>query len=158
MIPGSNPGDRTILVTRKYSASKQLYLKSERLFLELEGLIVSSEAKILAVVKSRSGASVRLTVKQWEHIVTARPELGTFMKEVLDVVEQPDEVLEPPRRVKPQLHAVKRFERLSDVGFSQNLVVVYRETNVQEGFIITAFPISDRRKRRMYRFWRRLLV
>jgi hypothetical protein len=79
------------------------------------------------------------------------------MDEILDAVEQPDEVLEPPQGVKPQLHAVKRFERLSNVGLSQNLVVVYRETSLQEGFIITAFPISDRRKERMYRLWRRQL-
>lgn len=114
-------------------------------------------AKILAVVRSKNGALIRLTLKQWEHIVTARPELGDFMKEVLSAVEQPDEVLEPPQRVKPQLHAVKRFRRLSDVGLSQNLVVVYRETTLLEGFIITAFAISDRRKERMYRLWRRQL-
>jgi len=114
------------------------------------------EGRIIAVVRSRSGARVRLTAKQWEHIVTARPELGGFRREILDVVERPEEVYEPPPRVKPQLHAIKRVERLADVGLSQNLVVVYRELTRQEGFIITAFPISDRRKRRMYRLWRRL--
>ena len=122
----------------------------------MRGLSLSG-AKILAVVKSKSGALIRLTEKQWEHIVTARPELSDFLKEVSDAVERPDEILEPPQEVKPQLHAVKRFERLSNVGLSQNLVVVYRETTVREGFIITAFPISDRRKERMYRFWRRQL-
>ena len=110
----------------------------------------------LATVKSKNGALIRLTEKQWEHITTARPELGNFMKEILSAVEQPDEVLEPPKRIKTQLHAIKRFERLADFELSQNLVVVYRETSLQEGFIITAFPISDRRKRRMYRFWRKL--
>jgi len=97
-----------------------------------------------------------LTEKQWEHITTARPELGNFMKEIVGTIEEPDEVLEPPRRVKPQLHAIKRFERLSNFGLSQHLVVVYRETSLEEGFIITAFPISERRKRRMYRYWRKL--
>jgi len=114
------------------------------------------EGKTIAVVRARSGARVRLTAKQWEHIVTARPELKDFEREILEVVEHPDEVFEPPPRVKPQLHAVKRFERLADVGLSENLVVVFRELTRQEGFIITAFPISDRRKRRMYRLWRRL--
>ena len=114
------------------------------------------EGKIIAVVRSRSGALVRLTEARWEHIVTARPELGGFRREILEVVERPDEVYEPPSRVKPQLHAVKRFKRLADVELSQNLVVVYRELTPQEGFIITAFPISNRRKRRMYRLWRRL--
>jgi len=79
---------------------------------EFEELTLSS-AKILSVVKSKSGALIRLTAKQWEHIVTARPELGDFMKEILHAVEKPNEVLEPPQRVKPQLHAIKRFGRLS---------------------------------------------
>jgi len=96
-----------------------------------------------------------LTVKQWEHIITARPELGDFMKEILNAVKEPDEVFEPPQRVKPQFHAVARVNRLCSLGLSQNLVVVYRETSKQEGFIITAFPVSDRRKERMYRLWRR---
>jgi hypothetical protein len=115
-----------------------------------------STGRILAFAKSESGAVIRLTEKQWEHIVTARPELSDFMKEILLTVEQPDEVLEPLQRDRPQLHAVKKFEKLSRFGLNQNLVVVYRETTVQEGFIITAFPISDKRKSRMYRLWRRL--
>jgi len=119
-------------------------------------LTLAVEGKVIAVVRSRSGVRVRLTAKQWEHIVTARPELGGFRREILEVVESPDEVFEPPVRVKPQLHAVKRLECLADVGLSRNLVVVYREVTRQEGFIITAFPISDRRMRRMYRLWRRL--
>ncbi len=61
------------------------------------------------MVRSRSGVRVRLTEKQWEHIVAARPELGGFRREVLEAVEHPDEVYEPPARVRPQLHAVKRF-------------------------------------------------
>ena len=120
--------------------------------------MLSGGDRIIAFVRSRSGARVRLTEKQWEHIVTARPELGGFRREILEVVARPDEIYEPPPRVKPQLHAVKSFERLADVGLSQNLVVVYRELTPQEGFIITVFPISDRRIRRMYRLWRRLLV
>lgn len=117
---------------------------------------MSDEAKILAVVKSKRGMLIRVTMKQWEHIVTARPELGNLMKEILDAVEHPDEVLEPLQRIKPQLHAVKKSEKLLSAGLSQNLVVVYREATLQEGFIMTAFPISDRRKARMYRLWRRL--
>jgi len=127
------------------------------LFLQFEeDLILTVKGNLIAKVKSKSGALIRLTQKQWEHIVTARPKLESFRQEILEAVGQPDEVYEPPPRLKPQLHAVKQFERLLDVGLSPNLVVVYRETTPQEGFIITAFPISDRRKRRMYRLWRRL--
>lgn len=116
---------------------------------------MSSDGKVLATVRSKKGAIIRLTVKQWEHIITARPELVGFMEEVLRTVEEPDDVLEPSHRTRPQLIAVKRFPRLSEVGLSQNLVVVYRETSSHEGFIITTFSISDRRKNRMYRLWRK---
>jgi hypothetical protein len=119
-------------------------------------LLMSSDGKILATAKSKRMATIRLTAKQWEHIITARPELGGFMKEVLETVEEPDCVLEPLHRTKPQLLAVKRVPTLANIGLSQNLVVVYRETSLHEGFIITAFSISDRRKSRMYRLWRKL--
>lgn len=118
---------------------------------------MSNDGKVLGTVKSKKRATIRLTVKQWEHITTARPELCGFMKELLRTVEEPDDVLEPSHRARPQLLAVKRVPRLSEAGLSQNLVVVYRETSPQEGFIITAFTISDRRKSRMYRLWRKQL-
>jgi hypothetical protein len=116
---------------------------------------MSSDDKILATTNSKGMATIRLTAKQWEHIITARPELGSFMKEVLKTVEEPDDVLEPLHRTKPQLLAIKRVSKLAYVGLSQNLVVVYRQTSLHEGFIITAFSISDRRKSRMYRLWRK---
>jgi len=112
--------------------------------------------RILAIVKSRSGAQIRLTERQWKHIITARPQLEDFQGEILKTIEDPDEVHAPPPRARPQLHAIKKFRRLKDVGLSQNLVVVYRELSPREGFIITAFPISDRKRRRMHRLWRRL--
>jgi hypothetical protein len=121
----------------------------------LSALSMSSDGKVLATTMSKKKATIRLTAKQWEHIITARPELGDFMEEVLRTVSGPDDVFEPMHRTKPQLLAVKKFPRLSKVGLSQNLVVVYRETSLHEGFIITAFSISDRRKSRMYRLWRR---
>lgn len=113
-------------------------------------------SRIIAIVKSKSGASMRLTEKQWKHITAARPQLEDFQGEILKAIEHPDEVYAPPPRVRPQLHAIKKFKRLANIGLSENIVVVYRELTPEEGFIITAFPISDRRKRRMYRLWRKL--
>jgi hypothetical protein len=117
---------------------------------------VAVPSKIIATVKSKSGAQIRLTEKQWKHIIAARPQLEEFQGEILRSVEHPDEVYAPPSRVRPQLHAVKQFKRLRNIGLSENLVVVYRELTPEEGFIITAFPISDGRKKRAYRLWRKL--
>ena len=112
--------------------------------------------RTVAIVKSRSGAQIRLTERQWKHIITARPQLEDFQDEILKTIEDPDEVYAPPPRVRPQLHALKKFRLLRNVGLNENLVVVYREISPREGFIITAFPISDIRRRRIHRLWRRL--
>ena len=114
------------------------------------------QSRVIAVAKSKSGAIIRLTEKQWMHIIASRPKLEGFQREIMEVIKCPDVIFAPPPRVRPQLHAVKRFKRLRDVGLSENLVVVYRELTSKEGFIITAFPMSDGRKRRVHRLWRRL--
>jgi hypothetical protein len=114
------------------------------------------QGKIIAVALSKGGALIRLTEKQWMHVIASRPQLEDFQREIMEVIERPDVIFAPPPRVRSQLHAVKKFKRLRDLGLGENLVVVYRELTLKEGFIITAFPISDRRKRRMYRLWRRL--
>ncbi len=86
----------------------------------------------------------------------ARPELTTFQKVILGVVESPDMVFEPPSLLKPQLHAIKKFEGLKMAGLAENLLVVYREVTDKEGFIIMAYPINSRRLSRRYRSWRRV--
>ena len=112
--------------------------------------------KIKATVRSVRGVRIRLTHKQWNHIITARPKLKGFQRQIPQTVEEPDEVYAPPPHLKPQLHAIKRFEELAKAGLAEFLVVVYRELTPMEGFIITAFPISDRRKQRKYQQWQRV--
>lgn len=116
----------------------------------------SSQSKILLNVRSINGVRIGLTEKQWKHIIAARPLFERFQRQIMEAVEKPDEVYSPPPRVKPQVHAIKRFDQLIESGLSGNLVVVYRNSSPDEGFIITAFPVSDRRKERRYATWRRL--
>ena len=113
-------------------------------------------SKILMAVRSINGARIGLTEKQWEHIIAARPLFKPFQRQIMEAVEKPDEVYAPPVRLKPQLHAIKRFDQLVEFGLARSLVVVYRELSPNEGFIITAFPISERRRDRRYTAWRRL--
>jgi hypothetical protein len=52
--------------------------------------------------------------------------------------------------------AVGEFAELRNRGLSANLVVHYKQTMALDGFIVTAFPISQRRMLSRFRNWRRL--
>ncbi|MBN1346078.1 MAG: hypothetical protein JXQ73_25550 [Phycisphaerae bacterium] len=72
------------------------------------------------------------------HIVEARDELAGRMMEVLSAIEEPDWVA---RGYAGALVAWK------GMGRKRYLVVVYREINRSDGFVITAFLSSKAKKR-----------
>jgi hypothetical protein len=92
---------------------------------------------------------------QWGHIVTARPYLERLQDSVISTVEAPEEVYSPPPTIRAQLHALKTIPELSRMKVADVLVVVYREIDRADGFIITAFPISQE-KRVRYQAWLRV--
>lgn len=77
-----------------------------------------------------SGIWIRLPEERWQHIVGQHPELEGFRQEVLLTVSEPYKVLAGSR---DELLAVK------EVAPEKFLVVVYKETGHNDGFIITAF-------------------
>ncbi len=95
---------------------------------------------VLATVFSVAGCPIRLTAERWYHIVENHNELAGYFTEVLDVVQQPEAVLEG---VKGECLAVKTLEP------GKWLVVVYREINSKDGFIITAH--FTKRQRQLFR-------
>ncbi len=74
---------------------------------------------------------------------------------VMLTVEAPEEVYAPLPSIRPQLHAIREVPKLAERGIAEILTVVYREMDLQDGFIITAFPITRQRKER-YRAWRKV--
>lgn len=95
---------------------------------------------VLATVFSVTGCPIRLTAERWWHIVENHNELAGYFTEVLDVLQQPEAVLEG---VKGEHLAVKMLET------NKWLVVVYREINSEDGFIITAH--FTKRQRQLFR-------
>ncbi len=92
----------------------------------------------LGVVASKNKVPIRLTEERWIHITTAHPEIdpseSTF---ALDIVKSPEAVLAGDR---DELLAVKKKNR-KKVWF----VVVYKEINSKDGFILTAYLTTDER-------------
>lgn len=91
---------------------------------------------------SYTGAWIRLTAERWDHIKTSHPEVEDMKEEVLACVANPEKVF-----------AGRSGESLAvrGVGANRYIVVVYRETSPEDGFVITAFLTTrpDRLERRV---------
>ncbi|MGB9178398.1 MAG: hypothetical protein WCB68_04050 [Pyrinomonadaceae bacterium] len=79
---------------------------------------------------SRNGINVRLTDERWMHIEDEHGELVGLRAEVLQAIAEAERVLADGAG---ELLAVRMVEA------HKALIVVYRETNAADGFIITAF-------------------
>ena len=92
----------------------------------------------MQVAHSVRGIPIRLTAERWMHIVEARDELAGRMIDVLETVEAPDWVCRGYRGAQV---AWKSFGRRCYMG------VVYKEVSHDDGFIVTAFLASKRKRR-----------
>lgn len=91
---------------------------------------------IIGIAKSIAGVKIRLTQERWLHIITSHLEIDPKeYKMVLDVVESPDVIL---RGDTGELLAVKKQSRKRVWN-----VVVYKEINKEDGFIVTGYLTSD---------------
>jgi hypothetical protein len=81
-------------------------------------------------VLSKNNTSIRLTDERWAHITEEHCELAGMRLEILETVAEPKQILAGNQN---ELLAVRKIEA------GKYLVVVYRELNKQDGFIITAF-------------------
>lgn len=84
---------------------------------------------LLGSVQSVTGATIRLTARQWEHIVTGHIELDGLHEQVLRCVAAPERIL---------LGNAGELLALKAHGEGKTIVVVYREEG-DDGFVITAF-------------------
>lgn len=82
---------------------------------------------------SRHGVPIRLTDERWVHIVEEHSELAGMRQDVLEAVSEAERVLAGSLG---ELIAVKGLET------GRALIVVYRETSPDDGFVITAFESS----------------
>ena len=107
---------------------------------------------IIRIVKSINGVPIRLTATQWQHILKRHPKLKGFQDQILLTVEQPFRIYITPE-TEFEFAAIKVFPELREKGLAENLIVHYRELSKRDGFIITAFVMSDRRLKRRFKKW-----
>jgi hypothetical protein len=92
----------------------------------------------MATANFKNNVSIRLTDERWQHITIGHPEVADYYFEILETIEQAEIVYEGKNR---ELIAIKEFQKTSP----KFVVVIYKEVDKTDGFIITAF-ISKRRQ------------
>ncbi len=76
--------------------------------------------------------SIRLTDERWKHISVGHPEMADYYYEIIETIELPEKIYEGKY---DELIVIKHFEKTND----KFVVVVYKEINANDGFIITAY-------------------
>lgn len=81
---------------------------------------------------SKNGNIIRLTDERWQHISTGHPEMAGFYFEILETIEDPEFIYKGNR---DELIAKSGRQDITD----KFIIVVYKEFEKQDGFVITAF-------------------
>ena len=87
---------------------------------------------------------IRMTDERWSHIVNNHDDVAGYYDDCLETIESPDLIL---RGLRGSLKAVKGY------GRNRYLVVIYRELDANDGFVVTAYFV--RRIDRKNVLWRR---
>lgn len=81
-------------------------------------------------VESKNGVFIRLTHERWLHITENHGEMAGYYYEVLETVYEAEAIY---KGSAGELIAVK------EIDMEKYIVVIYKELNDKDGFIITAF-------------------
>lgn len=84
----------------------------------------------MEAVKSKNNVPIRLPRERWLHITEEHSELAGYYFEVLETVKEPEAI-----------YKGSSGENISirEVGDGKYIVVIYKEINKDDGFIITSF-------------------
>ncbi|KFD40517.1 hypothetical protein HY02_01405 [Peptococcaceae bacterium SCADC1_2_3] len=87
---------------------------------------------------------IRLTEKQWGHIIKRHPELKGQKEKITETISEPDFIQEGDEGT---FISIRHYSKTPLT--EKYCIVVYREVNKQEGFVITAYfatkPVKWRR-------------
>jgi hypothetical protein len=95
------------------------------------------------IIHSHNGVPIRLTEERWQHVMHRHPDMETQRERVLETLVEPDMIQEGDfgtllaARLYPETPLTRKY-----------LVVVYRETSSEDGFVLTAYLASQLSARR----------
>ena len=88
---------------------------------------------------SKNYVPIRLTSERWHHITIGHPEIADYYYEILETIESPELIYSGDNDAKIAIRNIQ--DRLDKF-----VVVVYKELNVNDGFIITAYFSNNKQE------------
>lgn len=92
---------------------------------------------------------IRLSNERWIHITESHPEMGDYKNELIDTIQNPDEIFFSD--FTDQYIFVKNFKE-----FITDNLFIYLKIQQQDTYVITAFPISNKRLSRLKKKWKQV--
>jgi hypothetical protein len=108
------------------------------------------DEEVQATAEAYDGSDFVITKRRWRHAIDRHPEMEGLLEAFLFVAKSPDEAYVDPRGTIHLLKALK--DATSDF-----LVVVVRK-EAHKTYLVTAYPVGNRRKKRGYRVFRKLAL
>lgn len=84
----------------------------------------------MELIRSKNCVPIRLTEERWFHITEEHSEMAGYYFEILETIQEPDGIY---KGKSDELIAVKEIDP------EKYLIVVYKELNQNDGFVITSF-------------------
>jgi hypothetical protein len=103
----------------------------------------------MLIVYSQNAIAVRLTTERWQHITHRHPEMAEQRERVLETLAEPELIQQGDYG---ELLAIRFYPETPLT--SKYLVVVYREVDQRDGFILTAYFTSRPSSKRAI-LWKR---
>ena len=103
----------------------------------------------MLIVYSQNGVPVRLIAERWQHITHRHPEMAEQRERVLETLAEPELIQQGDYG---ELLAIRFYAETPLT--SKYLVVVYREVDPKDGFILTAYFASRPSNKRVI-LWKR---
>ncbi|MHB1336545.1 MAG: PBECR2 nuclease fold domain-containing protein [Candidatus Humimicrobiaceae bacterium] len=99
----------------------------------------------MEIIQSKNNVFIRLTEERWLHITEEHSEMAGYYFEVLETIKTPEEIYQG---LSEECIAIK------EIAADKYIVVIYKETDQKDGFIITAFLTRKRKQfERRIRLW-----
>ena len=103
----------------------------------------------MIIVKSINGVGIRLSQERWNHIIRRHPEIENQKPKIVEAITEPEII---QKGDFGELIAIRFYPKTPLT--KKYLVVAYKETDKNEGFIITAYFAQRPSKRRAV-LWKR---
>lgn len=104
---------------------------------------------MIDIAASHNGIPIRLTDERWTHIVRHHPEMNDQRERVLETLQEPDMIQQGDFG---ELLAIRHYQKTPLT--SKFAVVAYREINLDDGFVLTAY-LTSRPSVRRITLWKR---